>query len=335
MNQPGPISSDLSLHRLGGERFSTTYQPASQRLEWLREVIGKQYANVEITPPDDTYLYNDMFIYPWQQGIRLSPIYSNAITLERLPSEPENVTQDCYFVVLLTAGQYKIEQGGRESYLKPGEMTLYDATEPHRITIPQPFSKVLISIPRHLLNARIANIQQLTASKLNTYEGIGAVTSRLIQSTVNELPTLEHGAFQSLAEPIFESLSHSLIGCQGRQSELSRSQSLSLWRVKQFIKHNLGNSELSAATIAAAVKLSPRYINKMFEQEQTSLMRFMTQQRIARCRHYLASQLHTHLSITEIAMQAGFNNMSHFSRVFREQYGMTPRDYRQQQLKKH
>ncbi len=335
MNQPGPISSDLPLQRLGGERFSTAYQPASQRLEWLREVIGKQYANVEITPPDDTYLYNDMFIYPWQQGIRLSPIYSNAITLERLPSEPENVTQDCYFVVLLTAGQYKIEQGGRESFLKPGEMTLYDATEPHRITIPQPFSKVLISVPRHLLNARIANVEQLTASKLNTHDGIGAVTSRLIQSIVNELPTLEHGAFQSLAEPTIDSLSYSLIGSQGKQTELSQSQSLSLWRVKQFIKHNLGNSELNAATIAAAVKLSPRYINKMFEQEQTSLMRFMTQQRIARCRHYLASQLHNHLSITEIAMQAGFNNMSHFSRVFREQYGMTPRYYRQQQLKKH
>ncbi|WP_297813882.1 helix-turn-helix domain-containing protein [uncultured Methylophaga sp.] len=298
-------------------------------------MIGKQYANVEITPPDDTYLYNDMFIYPWQQGIRLSPIYSNAITLERLPSEPENVTQDCYFVVLLTAGQYKIEQGGRESFLKPGEMTLYDATEPHRITIPQPFSKVLISVPRHLLNARIANVEQLTASKLNTHDGIGAVTSRLIQSIVNELPTLEHGAFQSLAEPTIDSLSYSLIGSQGKQTELSQSQSLSLWRVKQFIKHNLGNSELNAATIAAAVKLSPRYINKMFEQEQTSLMRFMTQQRIARCRHYLASQLHNHLSITEIAMQAGFNNMSHFSRVFREQYGMTPRYYRQQQLKKH
>lgn len=335
MNQPGPISSDLPLQRLGGERFSTAYQPASQRLEWLREVIGKQYANVEITPPDDTYLYNDMFIYPWQQGIRLSPIYSNAITLERLPSEPENVTQDCYFVVLLTAGQYKIEQGGRESFLKPGEMTLYDATEPHRITIPQPFSKVLISVPRHLLNARIANVEQLTASKLNTYDGIGAVSSRLIQSIVNELPTLEHGAFQSLAEPTIDSLSYSLIGSQGRQTELSQSQSLSLWRVKQFIKHNLGNSELNATTIAAAVKLSPRYINKMFEQEQTSLMRFMTEQRIARCRHYLASQLHNHLSITEIAMQAGFNNMSHFSRVFREQDGMTPRDYRQQQLKKH
>jgi AraC-like DNA-binding protein/mannose-6-phosphate isomerase-like protein (cupin superfamily) len=335
MNQPDYESSDLSLERLGGERFCTDHQPASQRLEWLREIIGREYANVEITPPDESNLYNDMFIYPWQQGIRLSPIYSNAIKLERLPKEPEHVTQDCYFAVLLTSGQYKLEQGGREVFLRPGEMTLYDATEPHRITIPQPFSKVLISIPRQFLDARIANLNRLTATRINTRQGIGAIASSLINSTVNELAQLSSGAFQSLSDPIIDSFSFALAENEGVQSQLSRSQSLTLLRLKQFISDNLANSALDASTIAASVGLSQRYINKLFEQEQTSLMRYLTQQRLSRCRHYLASHLHIQLSITEIAMQAGFNNMAHFSRVFRQHYGMSPRSYRQQQLKKH
>lgn len=242
--------------------------------------------------------------------------------------------QDCYFAVLLTAGQYKLEQAGREVFLKPGEMTIYDATEPHRITIPDRFAKVLISIPRQLLDERVSNVSRLTATRIPTGNGIGAVTSTLLHSTVKQLPSLSQCAFQSLSDPLLDNMSLSLNEAGGRKSYLSRSQVTTLWRLKQFISRNLADSELDAGRIATAVRLSPRYINKLFEQEQTSLMRFVSQQRLERCRHALASYQHIHLNITEIALQAGFNNMAHFSRAFRQKYGMSPRAYRQQQLKR-
>ncbi|HCO00322.1 MAG TPA: AraC family transcriptional regulator, partial [Methylophaga sp.] len=123
---PGQIADGPdSLVRLDGQRFCTEQQPSAQRVEWLKEVIGREYANVDITPPQEMVLFNDMLIYPWQEGVRLSPIQSNAITLERLPQEPSHSSQDCYFMVLLTSGKYKLEQGGREVFLKPGEMTIY------------------------------------------------------------------------------------------------------------------------------------------------------------------------------------------------------------------
>lgn len=46
-----------SLGRLGGQRFCTDQQPSAQRVEWLKEVIGREYANVEITPPKDMVLF--------------------------------------------------------------------------------------------------------------------------------------------------------------------------------------------------------------------------------------------------------------------------------------
>jgi AraC-like DNA-binding protein len=98
--------------------------------------------------------------------------------------------------------------------------------------------------------------------------------------------------------------------------------------VKQFITCNLTDTELNAGIIASAMGLSVRYINNLFSEEDTSLMRYLTQQRLARSRHYLASSVYQHLSITELAMQSGFSNMAHFSRVFHQVYGMPPRDYR-------
>ena len=34
-------------------------------------------------------------------------------------------------------------------------------------------------------------------------------------------------------------------------------------------------------------------------------------------------------SVTDIALDTGFNNLSYFNRVFRRSFGMTPRAYRQ------
>lgn len=106
-----------SADRLGGQRFCTK-QPSAKRIEWLKEVIGREYANVDITPPLDMVLFNDILIYPWQEGVRLSPIQSNAITLELLPQEPSQPSQDCYLMVVLTSGNYKLEQGGREVFFE-------------------------------------------------------------------------------------------------------------------------------------------------------------------------------------------------------------------------
>jgi AraC-like DNA-binding protein/mannose-6-phosphate isomerase-like protein (cupin superfamily) len=324
------FSSNLlaNFGRLGGQRFCTEELPTNQRLDWLKEVIGREYANVDVGTPDQMYLYNDMLIYFWSQGMRLSPIRSNAITIERLPKEPEHISQDCYFGVLLTEGQYKLEQGGREVFLKPGEMTIYDATEPHRVTTPGPFSKILISIPRFLLDERIANISRLTATRLSTVHGAGAITASMISSTVNQLEQLDEASFQALSEPVLELFTLSLQEVVGKIKQMSHHRSQALIRVKQFIACNLTDTDLKAEVIASAMGLSVRYINNLFNEEDTSLMRYLTQQRLACSRHYLASSLYRHLSITEVAMQSGFSNMSHFSRVFHLTYGMPPRAYR-------
>lgn len=329
--RPNPVPAATlqnSLTRLGGQRFCTEFQPTNHRLEWLKDIIGREYANVDITAAGEAQLYNDMFIYPWQQGVRLSPIHSNAITIERLPKEPEHISQDCYFAVLVTAGSYTLQQSGREVFLKSGEMTLYDATEPHRISMPQQFSKILISIPRPLLDERIANLSQLTATRLPTETGIAAMTATMIQSTVKQLETLDQLTFQSLADPVLDMLTITLAQMQGNNQPMPTHRRLTLLRVKKYIMNNLTNTELSTEIISRAVGLSPRYINNLFNEENTSLMRYLTQRRLAFSRHLLMSPIHRHMSITEILMRSGFNNTAHFSRIFRNAYGMSPRAYR-------
>jgi AraC-like DNA-binding protein len=50
--------------------------------------------------------------------------------------------------------------------------------------------------------------------------------------------------------------------------------------------------------------------------------------RLQRCYDKLAAPEHATLSITEIAYSLGFNSSSHFSNLFRAQFGVRPSDVR-------
>lgn len=329
MNQD--VAIDASLKRLGGSRFNTNSQPERHRHEWLREIIGRKYAHVDVKPPQGIALFNDMQIYPMHKGIRFSPIRSNPIQLQRLPAEPLTISHNCFFAVLLLSGSYKLEQGGRETFLQPGDMTIYDATEPHQITLPEAFSKLIISVPREYFEAQFLNLNHLTATKIASKHH--AQNVHMLSHLCQQMHFMDKTTFHGFSEPILDILTESIIESGGIQRDISTLKALSLFRVKHYIQLHLANESLDAEQISQGVRLSVRYINELFQHQGTSLMRFVTEKRLEQSHHYLTNTAFANLSITEIALRCGFKNFSHFSRVFKASYSHSPRAYRQIKMK--
>lgn len=312
-------------------RFSTNDLPIRQRRDWLREVIGREYANVEITPPTDGRLFNEMTIYPWNE-LRLSSIRSNAITIERLPNEPTRNSHDAYFAVVLLSGEYLLEQDGREAVIGAGDVTIYDATRPHRIFCPGSFSKLIVSIPRPQLRERVAGVERCTAMRIPGNVGIGAVTANFIRSSASHASELSSYEFSALSEQCADLLTLALAATRPAALAASRSRSISASRIKDFVEQNLRDPDLTAAMVASGVGMSSRYINDIFNDERTSLMRYVSKRRLENCRRDLLSRACASRPITDIAFRWGFNDVSHFSRVFKQCYGCPPRDYRRQNI---
>jgi len=91
---------------------------------------------------------------------------------------------------------------------------------------------------------------------------------------------------------------------------------------------HLTDPALSLSDTAAALGISPRYVNDLLSQEGTSFRRFVLMERLAQCQRDLSSPVLAHRHVSEIALAWGFNDLSHFGRVFREHFGMSPRDFR-------
>jgi AraC family transcriptional regulator len=94
-----------------------------------------------------------------------------------------------------------------------------------------------------------------------------------------------------------------------------------LKRVLDFIGDNLAG-DLSLARLAAVVSMSPHYFAELFSKSTGHPPhRFVLLQRIERAKQNLRDPGRT---IVEISLDAGFQNPSHFARIFRKFVGTSP-----------
>lgn len=303
-------------------KYDTMALSPHLRREWLREMITKEYTKVDVSVPTNVQLLDQTTIYPWQD-LRYSTVRSHGIQIDRLKMDPYHLEQDNYLVVLLLSGRYMLAQDGREVFLKPGEMTIYDATRPHRIYCPEAFSKVVITIPRNILRERLSGVELCTASKVSHRQGVGLITSNLITNISNQLDKIEWDAFGELSAQTLDLLTMSFASIRPQHFQLSRSRSISLNRVKQYLEQHLADPGLSPAKVSIAVGLSSRYVNMLFQAQDTSLMRYVLEQRLKHCYHDLKNAKHV-IKVSDVAFKWGFNDIAHFSRAFKRHYELTP-----------
>jgi AraC-like DNA-binding protein len=80
--------------------------------------------------------------------------------------------------------------------------------------------------------------------------------------------------------------------------------------------------------LAARHCVTPRYVQTLFEGEGTTFSQFLRGERLARVHRMLRDPRHAGHSISGIAYDAGFGDLSHFNRAFRRRYGATPSEMR-------
>jgi AraC-like DNA-binding protein len=100
-----------------------------------------------------------------------------------------------------------------------------------------------------------------------------------------------------------------------------------LLRIRAFIVSHLGDPDLSPESIAAAHRISVRYLHRLFQSEGTTVSRWIQHRRLEECRRELSRPGRMSPAVAAVAHRWGFANPAHFSRVFRAAYGMSPREW--------
>jgi AraC-like DNA-binding protein len=99
-------------------------------------------------------------------------------------------------------------------------------------------------------------------------------------------------------------------------------------RIVEFLRAHLAEYDLSAVRIAEAHHISVRHLYGVLSKAGISLGDWIRAHRLEECRKDLARPGSRNITIASIAGRWGFIDAAHFSRVFREAYGLTPKEWR-------
>jgi AraC-like DNA-binding protein len=193
------------------------------------------------------------------------------------------------------------------------------------------FTMVLARLPEVAISSRLIAPLGRRVGILGGHLGLEPIFRCLIVEAARNIS----GLTPEMAQPLELALIEFLVAClaSGRETE-ARGGALGarasyLRRICQKIELQLPDPNLSLPQVAAANGVSPRYLQKLFTQNHQTFGAYIKQRRLDRCHADLLSPIHAQLSISEICFRWGFNDAAHFSRSFRQHFGLSPREHRQ------
>ena len=97
-----------------------------------------------------------------------------------------------------------------------------------------------------------------------------------------------------------------------------------------YIRQHLSDEELSIATVAEHVFLNQVYFGRLFKQVMNmSFKRYLLKTRLEYARQLMEE---SDYSINDICVRVGISNPSYFSKLFKQEIGMQPSEYKRNQI---
>jgi AraC-like DNA-binding protein len=188
---------------------------------------------------------------------------------------------------------------------------------------------IRVSVPKAIIPLRDRELGELTGVRIPGDRGAGALASALTRQlarSVDELPAPEAAR---LGTAVVDVLTVALAGRLDRASAVpgARERTL-LHRIYAFVEQQLADPGLSPRRIAAAHHISLRYLHKLFEAEPVTVGGWVRRRRLERCRQDLRDPAQRYRPVAAIGAHWGFLSDAHFSRAFRDEYGVPPAEFR-------
>lgn len=230
-------------------------------------------------------------------------------------------------LVMQRRGTAIVGQSGRNVTLNPGAWTICDADRAFVIDNPGEGEQLILLIPRDRLGLG-SGLANYTARHFGDAAGTARLLPRYLAGLFDEMAAVADGNGGELADLAAQLVRLALFEARQATPPISMRETLRL-RVKDYVRRNLRDPALSIERVATAFGCTKRHLHKVFTGDEMTLSHFIWAQRLDSCRDALRNAQLARHSITEIAFMWGFNNSAHFSKAFKERFGLPPGIYRE------
>ena len=259
--------------------------------------------------------------------VRAGLMKSDAVNADRGRRHLSQRGGDFINISMPINGVIRLEQRGNETTVLPGDMGFVVTSDCYSYRQPECLNQLVLRIPTAAMRERFPGIEDLSARRLSRQHAPVSLFLDYAGSFCAHASRFDDVSAGIASNYLLELFAFALTSTGGSEGVNETTVKIAhMRRAIQYIEANLDDPELAVRQVAHAVNVSERYLQRLFAERGDTVTGFIRNRRVVDAKRLLkdcASQ-----SIASIGYRVGFRDPSHFSRLFREAVGQSPRDYR-------
>jgi AraC-like DNA-binding protein len=239
--------------------------------------------------------------------------------------------QEFLFATLNFKSTMFLSQPASGGSINPGEAALLDSTHIGGIHFDTSASHLTMRIARSEITRLVPPGVHLAGAALNK----DPLACRLLFSYLGgtrDLDMSSGGPAAQLYDEHILDLVVLALGAQGDARRLAEERGARAARrsaILREIDRRSGDPELNANALAHVLGITPRYVHLLLEETGHSFTHHVLEKRLERATALLRDPQWHDRKIADIAVEAGFTDLSYFNRTFRRNFGATPTELRE------
>ncbi|MEV7089831.1 helix-turn-helix domain-containing protein [Streptomyces sp. NPDC093085] len=242
-------------------------------------------------------------------------------------SDPEQV-----HISIPLAGTLYSVRAGQEMTFGPRTLCVVDSSRETEVRTTARQTGIGVDVPKALLPLSGDGLEKLCRYRLSGREGFGALLTSFLVQLAKDTASYQESDGPRLAAITVDLLSALIAQYLGTEDALSpgtHRRTLTL-RVREFIRLNARDPDLTPGAIAAAHHISLSQLHRIFRDQGTTVAAHIRRTRLAGARRDLADPALRDVAVHTIATRWGFTHHATFTRAFHTVYGLPPREFRHQ-----
>ena len=265
---------------------------------------------------------------------RIDAIDTDDFSIARVTSMPQNINRtalacrrtptDMIKVLIQRRGSHRLDQGESRTSAAAGSLTAYNTDVPYALTLPQEFCADVIMVPRSRLKFVENAIDDVHKRPLTLEYGTAALLSQHIDQLMTRTDEIPTDSAIRMANLAIDMLAVVL----GDVANADRPPGVLLDTVQFWIRRHLADETLDPSTIAGANGISVRHLHRLFARADLTVSTYVRRERLLNIRRDLLDPFLDRHTIGSIGARWGLADQAHLSRLFREEFGQSPRSTR-------
>ncbi|CAB3754700.1 helix-turn-helix domain-containing protein [Paraburkholderia solisilvae] len=257
-------------------------------------------------------------------GVRALSVRGEALVGVRDRQRLASDANEFVGVIFQREGRTVYEREGKLTVVCAGDIALWHSQREAKFTMPEPYRKLCMVVPAEKFQDFLPNTAAYDGLRIAANSVTGAMLGGWLSAFADRV--IEDGS-ETLGSSIDSTLAvlAATITAHARELDISV-KDRQLLAIMRYMESRLADSSLTAATVAQHFGISVRHLERIFAGQRTTVAGWRRLRRLERCRAELSHPLNRK-TITTIAIDWGFSDAAHFSRLFKATYGMSPRDF--------